>query len=123
METEKDISHSLEDYLKTIYLLSGKDNCVRLIDIAEKLSVSKPSANRAVALLKEKELVTHTAYGPVLLTSKGIETAENLIAKYKTIKRFLMEVLNINETVADSEACIIEHTIDDAVLEKMVSLI
>ena len=123
MENGKIISPSLEDYLKAIYLLNARDNSVRLVDIAERLSVSKPSANWAVTVLTEKELVTHTPYGPILLTAKGIEAAEKLIAKCKTIKQFLMQILNIDESLADSEACIMEHVIDNIILDKMLLMI
>ena len=123
MVKNKTISPSLEDYLKIIYHLHMKDNSVRLIDIAEQLSVSKPSTSNAVALLKEKNLVEHEAYGPVTLTVTGIESAINLVKKHDIIKRFLIKVLNLDETIADSEACAIEHTINDITLEKMTLLI
>ena len=123
MIKNKTISHSLEDYLKTIYQLHIIDNSVRLIDIAERLSVSKPSVTNAVALLKEKNLVEHMTYGPVKLTDAGMEAAKKLIKKHDIIKRFLISVLNLDETIADSEACVIEHSINDVTLDKMELLI
>ena len=123
MVDNKTISTSLEDYLKTIYKLHLMDKSVRLIDIAEQLSVSKPSASNAVALLKKKKLVEHITYGPVILTDAGIDSAKQLIEKHDIIKRFLIRVLNLDEAIADSEACLIEHKINDITLEKMTLLI
>lgn len=123
MDNKKTITPSLEDYLKTIYLLHKTDNSVRLIDIAEKMSVSKASASRAVTELSEKGLVEHEKFGPTRLTDTGIAEAQKLVAKFDTIKRFLMCVLNISEALAGSEACTIEHTIRDVTLEKMAALI
>jgi DtxR family Mn-dependent transcriptional regulator len=113
---------ALEDYLKTIYLLHRADRSVRLIDIAEMMSVSKPSAFNAVTRLAEAGLIEHMHFGPVLLTEQGIEAAQNLSVKFDTIKTFLMRTLNIEEPLACSEACAIEHTIRDATLVQMAAL-
>ena len=123
METRKKITASLEDYLKAIYFLHKSDSAVRLIDIAERLSVSKPSAWSAVSQLSEMGLVEHIKFGPVQLTAQGIEAAQSLTAKHETIKLFLMRVLNIGEALAGSEACAIEHTICDTTLAQMAALI
>lgn len=123
MENKRSITPTLEDYLKTIYLLQRKNGFVRLIDIAAGMSVSKPSANRAVAQLAKNHLVEHVKFGPILLTDRGTETAEKLVSKFDTIKRFLMLELNLNEDLASTEACAIEHTICDVTLGKMASLI
>lgn len=123
MENKKTISPSLEDYLKTIYLLQTKNGFARLVDIAGRMSVTKPSANRAVAQLAEKGLVEHVKFGPILLTDTGAEAAEKLVLKFDTIKRFLMLELNLSEDTANAEACAIEHSICDVTLGKMASLI
>ncbi|MDR1070317.1 MAG: metal-dependent transcriptional regulator [Gracilibacteraceae bacterium] len=120
---DKKITASLEDYLKAIYLLHKTDASVRLTDISERMSVSKPSAFNAVSQLSDMGLAEHIKFGPVRLTAQGIEAAQNLVAKHEIIKRFLMRALNIGETLAGSEACAIEHTIRDATLAKMASLI
>jgi len=123
MENTKKITASLEDYLKAVYLLHKKDSFVRLMDIADRMSVSKPSAFNAVSQLSNLGLVTHIKFGPVQLTEGGIEAAQGLVAKHETIKLFLMRVLSIGEALACSEACAIEHIICDTTLNKMAALI
>ena len=123
MENPKRITTSLEDYLKAIYLLHQTYSSVRLIDIADKMAVSKPSAFNAVSQLSNMGLVEHIKYGPVQLSAQGVETAQSLVAKHETIKLFLMNVLSIGESLACSEACAIEHTIRDVTLKKMAALI
>ena len=117
------LTASLEDYLKAIYFLHQIDNSVRLIDIAGRISVSKPSAFNAISQLSDMGLVNHIKFGPVELTTRGIEAAQNLVVKHRTIKLFLMRVLNIDESLAYSEACAIEHRICDVTLDKMASMI
>ena len=123
MANTKRITASLEDYLKVVYLLHKTDSSVRLMDIADRMAVSKPSAFRAVSQLENIGLVEHTKFGPVQLTEQGIEVAQGLVAKYETIKLFLMRVLSVGEALACSEACAIEHTIRDVTLDKMASMI
>ena len=114
---------SLEDYLKAIYFLHQMDSSVRLIDISERMSVSKPSAYNAVLQLLDMGLVEHEKFGPVQLTAVGIKSAQSLIDRHETIKQFFIRVLNIGEALACSEACAIEHRICDVTLDKMAALI
>ena len=116
------LTASLEDYLKAIYFLHQADRTVRLVDIAERMSVSKPSVCHAVSQLSNKGFIEHIKFGPVQLTAYGIEAAQSLVAKHETIKLFLMRMLNIGEALACLEACAIEHTIHDITLNQMASL-
>ncbi|MDR1639041.1 MAG: metal-dependent transcriptional regulator [Clostridiales bacterium] len=119
MAGKKELSSSLEDYLKAIYFLHKGDSSIRLVDIADQMSVSKPSAFGAISQLAEQELVVHEKFGPVRMTDKGIEAAKLIVCKHEIIKRFLMSILDIGEKQAGSEACAIEHTICDDTLAKM----
>ena len=122
METHNLITPTIEDYLKTIYLLQGKDGA-HLVDIAVRMSVTKPSVCHAVTQLVKKQLAEHRKFGPVRLTDKGIEAAERLLEKYNIVKQFYMRVLDLNEDAANAEACAIEHTVLDATLEKMTAML
>lgn len=123
IENKQGITASLEDYLKAIYFLHQKDKAVRLIDIAERMSVSKPSVCNAVSQLLDLCLIKHEKFGPILLTDHGLETAKSLVSKYEIIKLFLIRVLNVEEPLANREACAMEHEICDATVAKMALLI
>ena len=69
------LSVSLEDYLEKVYLLSKKYEEVRVTDIADSLSLSKPSVNRAVRTLTEGGYLQHAHYGSIELTDIGYLTA------------------------------------------------
>ena len=47
------LSKSLEEYLKTIYILGKQEEKVRVTDIAESMNCSKASVNNAVNNLKD----------------------------------------------------------------------
>ena len=64
----KPVTPTIENYLKTIYLLQQQTGDARLADIADGMAVSRPSANRAVALLTERSMAEHEEIGPIRLT-------------------------------------------------------
>ena len=52
-KSRRKITYAAEDYLKAIYFLQMQNDNVRVTDLADKLSVSKPSVTRAVNKLKQ----------------------------------------------------------------------
>ena len=113
------MNQSQEDYLEAIYVLSFKEEHVRMSDVAKHLSVSKPSVNKAINLLQEKGLLHHQHYGTILLTEQGKALAKKVYERHKVIKRFFVEILKVNETVAEEEACRVEHCIGEDTIEKL----
>lgn len=113
------ISSALEDYLEAIYLLSNSKTSVRITDIALHLGISKPSVNRAVNSLKKQGLVSHEPYGAIILTDCGRKLGEQVSRRHIMIKKFLIDVLKLNESDADKEACCIEHGISQNTVDKM----
>ena len=110
---------SREDYLEAIYVLSKEDEHVRMSDVAKQLSVSKPSVNKAINLLQEKGYLTHQHYGSILLTEEGRTLAKKVYERHKVIKRFFVDILKVEETIAEDEACKVEHCIGEDTLEKL----
>lgn len=109
-------SESLEDYLEAIVILGGVN--VRSVDLANHLGVSKASVNHALNTLIVNRMVIKAPYGDISLTDLGKETSENVLKKHLLIKRFLIEVLGVDEQIANDEACGIEHNISDDTLTK-----
>ena len=64
------ISKALEEYLKTMYILKKQNGNIRVTDIAEKMECTKPSVNKAINNLKEKELINYETYWTILLTEQ-----------------------------------------------------
>lgn len=62
------LTNSLEEYLKTIYILKNTEDQIRVTDIANKLNCTKPSVNRALNSLKSNNLINYEAYGKIELT-------------------------------------------------------
>jgi Mn-dependent transcriptional regulator len=107
------LSFTKENYLEAIYELSPDGDGVRVSDIAERLGVTKASTNSAMATLAEKGLISCEKYKEIFLTPAGFELAESTANKHHVIEKFLREVLDVNPSIADKDACAIEHFISN----------
>lgn len=114
-----EISASLEDYLEAVFVLENRQRVVRITDIAAFLSVSKPSVNRAINTLKEKNMLEHENYGEIRLTPSGETIAATVLHRHKLLKRFLTDTLGVDETNAEEDACRMEHVISSETIEKL----
>lgn len=101
-----------EMYLETILVLSQKKNAVRSIDVAEKMSFSKPSVSRAMGILKKGGYIEIDTLGHITLTDSGREAAERIYERHRILSEILMR-LGVDEKTATEDACKMEHYISD----------
>lgn len=111
---------AFERYIEVIYSVEKSEGEVRVKDIAAALGVSLPSVSEMLDRLVDSSLVTHDKYGHIELTGKGKRIAKGLNRKHEVIRDFFVNVLEIDEDVADADACEIEHVISDATLNGLV---
>ena len=119
-EPRSRISPSLEDYLEAVLELAGDDNGARTTDVAAKLGVSKASVNQAMGLLVNRGLITRERYEPVYLTEDGRDAAQAVCRRHRAIKSFLISVLGVDESVAEEDACQIEHVVSKETMEGLI---
>ena len=100
-----------ENYLEAILMLTKKNGCVRSIDVAAELCVTKPSVSRAMTILKRDNYITMEPDGHILLTDKGMEKASSVYERHIILTRFINEVLGVDKKIAEEDACRIEHVI------------
>ena len=118
------ISKAHEDYLEAIVMLGGTtERSVRSVDVAKKLGVSKASVNKAVTLLKEKNMLSQPYYGDITLTKQGYRYACSVYKRHIYLSMFLEKGLGIDPEVASEEACLMEHAISDDSFEKWIEFI
>lgn len=117
------VSKSLEEYIKTMYILKQQNENVRVTDIANKMSCTKPSVNKALHNLKDKGLVNYESYGTIELTKEGEELARKVIETYDIVYLFLKDVLNLEETEAKEEAENIKTAISDETVNKLAKYV
>lgn len=113
------LSPALEDYLEIIMHLSQEGQSAKISDIARRMNIAKPSATQAIAALKKQGLVFHDRYGPVILTEKGAQKAEEVWHRHQIIRAYLEEFLKVSPATADADACLIEHIVSQETLRKI----
>ena len=113
------VSKSLEEYLKTMYVLQKQNGHIRVTDVAEKMNISKPSVNKAVNNLKSEGLVNYQTYGLIKLTETGNSLACKILERYDIVNLFLREVLNIEKKKAQEEAEKIKLAMSDETMNAL----
>lgn len=117
------ISKSLEEYLKTMYILKKQNGGIRVTDIANKMNCTKPSVNKAIYNLKDNGLLNYESYGTIELTESGENLAKKILETYDIAYLFLKDVLNIDEEEAASEAEKIKLAITDNTANKLAKYV
>jgi DtxR family Mn-dependent transcriptional regulator len=113
------ITPKIEDYLETIFLLSQEMDTVGVTDVAKAREVSVPTARTAVNKLQEYGLVHQKHYGKIILHDEGRLKGEQIYRIHKTLRRFLRDILLVDEKTAEKEACQMEHGLSTETLERL----
>ena len=86
-------SKTKENYLKSIYFLSKKNNEISLTELSDILGVSKPTANNMIKKLTAIGWVVYEKYKPILLTKKGKKEASLIVRKHRLSEIFLSKIM------------------------------
>ena len=117
------LSPSMQHYLRTIYELEGENGHVRVTDIAQRLGVGKAAVSLALRGLQARRLVRHKHYQVVELTEAGSVEARRVMARFSILRQFLQQVLGVVPPLADRDACLMEHYVSSATVDRLVDMI
>jgi DtxR family manganese transport transcriptional regulator len=106
---------STEDYVELIDDLIQTQGEARLVDLAERLGISQPTAGKTVARLQRDGFVTSEPYRSIFLTDRGKALADAARERHDTVYRFLLAIGVSSETAErDSEG--VEHHVSEETL-------
>lgn len=117
------ISSSLEEYLKTIYVLKKQGQDIKVTSIANRMNCTKPSVNKAIKNLKANEMLEYEAYGEIRLTNKGEALAKKVLEAYDIVYVFLTEILEIPKEEAKEEAIRLKAVMNDNTLNMLTKYV
>ena len=117
------ISSSLEEYLKTIYVLKKQGQDIKVTTIANRMNCTKPSVNKAIKNLKANEMLEYEAYGEIRLTNKGEALAQKVLEAYDIVYVFLTEILEIPKEEAKEEAIRLKAVMNDNTLNMLTKYV
>ncbi len=107
------ITHAMEDYLKVIYSLQTQNEKVTTQAIAERLSIQSPSVTNMVKRLADLNLLEHTPYRGVVLTTSGERAALEVVRHHRLLELYLADALGYSWDEVHAEAEQLEHSISE----------
>ncbi len=116
----KELSSTLEDYLKAVFYLEKKKRTARVRDISQYVGVTKSTVSAALKSLASKDLVEYEPYELIVLTPKGRDKARTIAMNHHVISHFLQSVLALDPTRAEYIAGELEHAVDREAMERFV---
>lgn len=122
-QLEEKLTACMEDYLEAVLLQVRTSRVARVRDIAGHLHVGMPSVTAALRSLSKRGLVNYDPYQFVTLTDRGQEAAEQISRRHDLLRRFLVDVLGLDEASAEGNACRMEHAVDKAFLDRLEALV
>lgn len=105
-----------EDYTELIADLTEEFGEARITDIARRLGVTHPTANKAVLRMKREGLVISRPYRGVFLTETGAAMAREVKARHRLVVRLLIAV-GVPAEAAEMDAEGIEHYVSETTLK------
>ena len=105
-----------EDYVELIADLIEEKGEARVVDLSERLGVTKATVNNTIQRLQRDGFVSSQPYRAIFLTDKGRKVAAASRERH-LIVRDLLIALGVDAETADADAEGIEHHVSKATLE------
>ena len=115
----RNLSRSVEDYLKAIYALAGDGPPASTSAVAEALDVQPASVTGMVKRMAESGLLEHVPYKGVLLTEAGTREALRVLRRHRILETYLCARLGYTWDDVHDEAERLEHAASDTLIEQM----
>ncbi len=112
-------SQTEENYLKSLFTLTGRDKETSLSELGKLLGVRLPTVNSMMRKLKNQGLVNYQKYKPVSLTPKGKKEASLILRKHRLTEMFLVNKMGFGWEEVHDIAEQIEHINSVAFFNRM----
>jgi DtxR family manganese transport transcriptional regulator len=109
------LMEAIEDYVELIDDLISNQGEARLVDVAERLGITQPSASKTLARLQRDGYITSEPYRSIFLTTKGKALADKSRARHDIVFRFLLAI-GVGEETAKQDSEGLEHHVSDETL-------
>lgn len=116
------LMESTEDYVELIDDLIASQGEARLVEVAERLGISQPSASKTIARLQREGFVTSEPYRSIFLTDKGKSLADASRARHDLVYRFLLSI-GVSEETAKIDSEGVEHHVSQETLDAFERII
>jgi DtxR family Mn-dependent transcriptional regulator len=104
-----EISHSVAHHLTAIDELTVENGYARVSDVAKHLAITRGSASLTLKALKLRELVCEDVNKFLNLSEEGQRIVDIIQGKRRVFRKFLEDVLHVEDRQAEVDACKVEH--------------
>jgi len=115
-------SLTVENYVKTIALIAGRDEAADSVgtgELAAALNVSPGTVTGMLKTLSEASLATYTPYEGAKLTPSGRALAMKVIRRHRLLELFLVQTLNMPWDEVHAEAEHMEHAASERLIDRI----
>ncbi|WP_433003328.1 metal-dependent transcriptional regulator [Kribbella sp. CA-294648] len=116
-------TEAVEDCLRTIFKLAGRNSVVTTSVLAEQLRVTPPTVSVMLKRLEASGLVTRSSNRHVRLTAHGERHATEVTRRHRLVETFLVEVLGLDWDEVHEEADVLEHALSDRLEARIDALL
>lgn len=117
------LTQAMQDYLKTIYLLTADHTRVPTTRIAQALDVQPASVTSMMKKLADLDLIEHQSYYGVALTLSGRTIALEMIRHHRLIETYLATALGYDWADVHDEAERLEHYISEEFEDRITAVL
>ncbi len=117
------VGAAVQDYLKTIYKLSGDGQRCTPAQVAERLGVSAAAVTKMLRRLQELNLVRYERSQELALTPAGEKIALEILRHHRLLELYLTEALGYTWDRVDEEAEKLEHVISEEFEDRIDALL
>ena len=118
---DRHTSSAVEDYLERILELINMKGYARVVDIAQRLQISKASVTNMVQRLDAEGLLKYEKFRGLVLTTEGEAVALNITRRHQLLTDFL-KLLGIEDEVIYHDVEGMEHHISPPTLRAIETL-
>ena len=108
-----------ENYLKAVFFLSQKNQQISITALANKMKVSKPTANNMVKKMEQNNWLLYEKYKPLELTHAGKKMGALIVRKHRLAEMFLAEVMGFGWEEVHEIAEEMEHLKSHSFFDRM----
>lgn len=110
-------AETAEDYAEAVRDVCNKEGRCRVVDLAKRFGVSHVTVPKIVQRLQREGIVESQPYGPIALTSHGVELARNSQRRHRIVYELLLTI-GVDERTAIIDAEGIEHHVSPETLKR-----
>lgn len=120
---KKLVSATKEDYVRAIYLLQESGEEPGIVQIADRLKLSKSTVSERIKELTNDGLTLSKPYSTISLTKAGVELGKKMTYKHRLIEVFLHQTLKLPKERIHAEAERLEHAFSDEAIKHLDSFL